>query len=102
MIMAFFIVFSYATNFFNIFSYEQLAAVTPIVVLHHPSKHLEDLDLHLLTILFMCLAMVRSYRANRLGNLLHRLRTQTDDVVDGIIRFKPIYFDFSSLAIFRQ
>jgi hypothetical protein len=86
MIMAFFIIFSYATNFFNIFSCWQLKdfGVIPIVVLQDPGKYLEGLHLHSLKILVKCLAMVWNCQANRLSDLLHQLRTQIDRVVDGI------------------
>jgi hypothetical protein len=88
--MAFFTVFSYATNFFNIFFYGQLADNDPTVVMHYPRKYLDGLDLHSLKILFKRLAMAWICRANRLCNLLHRLQTQIDNVVDGINRAKPI------------
>jgi hypothetical protein len=100
MIMAFFIVFSYATHFFNVFSFDWLEAVTPIVEMQHPRRYL---DLHFLKIFFKYWAMVWNFRANRLTDLLHRLRTQIDNMVDGINRVpSQACFDISSLAVFIQ
>jgi hypothetical protein len=88
--MTFFIIFSYATHFLNIFSSEQLEDFSgaPVAVLQYPRKSLEDL-LQFLSFV-KCVAMVWNHRANRLCHLLHRFQAQIDNEVDRVNRVKPV------------
>jgi hypothetical protein len=87
MIMAFFIIFSYATIFFNILSQGQLegVAVTPAVVMLRLSRNYLK-ALHSSEIFFNDLAMIWNCQASKLCNLLQQLRVWIVNGVDSIRR----------------